>query len=89
MIPPSQRTFPFAPKRGDITKIKNDSAIDMSAYCQQQQLPLPINNNDKDHDNTSNKMAAANRLIEQLKADGFALVRGRSTITFIRIFVQL
>jgi len=83
MIPPSQRTFPFAPKRGDITKIKNDSAIDMSAYCQQQQLLLPINNNDKDHDNTSNKMAAANRLIEQLKADGFALVRGRSTITFI------
>jgi len=67
MISSSQRNFPFAPSnRNDISeRAIYETAIDMRAYCE----PLSSNS-------LNAKKTCARLLLERLKSDGFALVRG-------------
>ena len=65
MISSSQRNFPFAPnnRMGTSDTTIYNSVVDMSAYC-------------KPTSAIENKGDCSKSLLEQLKSDGFALVRG-------------
>ena len=69
ILPKEKRSFPFAPleaKSNDVdTNELNDIAVDMSSYCQ---LSKESGDTDKAH--------CASKLLQQLKSDGFAFVRG-------------
>jgi len=81
VLKPEQRIFPFAPPPLTIENDKalRESAVDMKPYCSSG------NNNNSNNDNANDdrtatlaedKQACAAALMEQLKAHGFALVRG-------------
>ena len=72
MLSSSQRTFPFAPnkKKGTLDATIYENVINMHAYCLST-VPQPtLETND------SEKVVCLRSLLEQLKSDGFALVRG-------------
>ena len=65
MISSSQRSFPFAPnnRTGTSNATIYKSVVDMNAYCESTTA-------------TTTKEACSKSLLEQLKSDGFALVKG-------------
>ena len=71
MISSSQRTFPFAPnnRNGMSDASIYDSVIDMNAYCESTPSTTP-------ETAISNKEICSKSLLEELKSNGFALVRG-------------
>ena len=74
MVPPSERDFPFAPPASTTTTTMESSldqeiyqlAVDMTPYCI---------SSEAGHD-ASAKKDCANDLLQQLKTNGFALVKG-------------
>jgi isopenicillin N synthase-like dioxygenase len=70
----SERTFPFAPSSNGATDTDIvDRSIDMSPYCQQtSDSSRPQTTGNKD----VRKKSCSDALLQQLQADGFALVRG-------------
>ena len=67
MVPPERRHFPFAPSSVASDEFDMSRAVDMSAICK-------INSNN--NDNIAEKQKCGDALLEQLKKDGFAFVRG-------------
>ena len=67
ILPPSQRSFPFAPSSTSRTSSEiRDLAIDMSPYY--------LNTNQRHKEYT--KEECATRLFQQFQSNGFALIRG-------------
>lgn len=78
MISSSQRNFPFAPnnRNGTSNAAINDAVIDMNAYCRSA-LSTTLQQSSVSNGNcVADKDACSKSLLQQLKSDGFALVRG-------------
>lgn len=66
MVPPERRQFPFAPSSAASDDFDMSSAVDMSAICK----------NNNNNSNIAEIQKCGDTLLEQLKRDGFAFVRG-------------
>lgn len=67
MLSPSQRSFPFAPNSTSVASSISDPVVDISAYRQA---------DGKNKGQPEQQKKCSMELLQQLKADGFALVKG-------------